>query len=163
MKKEEDEYKEDDTIIDNEFIEPFVTEKDYKSKPKIISFISEFMSLSLNDKKARYLINNKIRQIKNPITLDTLIHYLCINDENYPLIELMKPNSIEMEEKNKLGQTLLHIAVQNKCFKITKYLIENGADVHSKDKKNNTPLNIAAKNEDYNIIELLNIIIKNCH
>ena len=155
MKKEKDEYKEDDTIIDNEFIEPFVTEKDYKSKPKIISFISEFMSLSLNEKKARYLINNKIRQIKNPITLDTLIHYLCINDENYPLIELMKPNSIEMEEKNKLGQTLLHIAVQNKSFKITKYLIENGADVHSKDKKNNTPLNIAAKNEDYNIIELL--------
>jgi ankyrin repeat protein len=145
----------EDTIVDNEFMEPILKDSDYESKPGIISFITEYMSLSLNERIARYLINKKIRNIKNPITLDSLMHYLCINDENFPLLQLIKPNSTEIEQKNKAGQTLLHIAIQNKSYKIIKYLLENGANIQCKDNKNNTPLHIAVKKIDYNIVQLL--------
>ena len=156
MKKyQDDNIEEDDTIIDNEFCDPIFMEENYESKPKIISFITEYMSLSLNDKIAKYLINKKIRSIKNPLTSDTLIHYLCINDENYPLVELINPNSREIEQKNNMGQTLLHIAVQNRSYKITKFLIEKKANLQSKDNKNYTPLHIAVNNSDYDIVQLL--------
>ena len=145
----------EDTIIDNEFTNPTLKDSDLKSKPNIISFITEYMSLSLNEKIARYLINKKIRTIKNPITLDSLMHYLCINDDNFPLIQLIKPYIQEIEQKNNLGQNLLHIAVQNKSYKIIKYLIEKGANLQCKDNKGNTPLHLAVRNTDYNIVQLL--------
>lgn len=154
-KYQDDNIEEEDTIIDNEFCDPIFMEENYESKPKIISFITEYMSLSLNDKIAKYLINKKIRSIKNPLTSDTLFHYLCINDENYPLIELMNLNSREIEQKNNFGQAPLHIAVQNRSYKISKYLIEHKANLQSKDKKSNTPLHIAVNNSDYDIVQLL--------
>ena len=154
-KNQDDNIEEEDTIIDNEFCDPIFMEENYESKPKIISFITEYMSLSLNDKIAKYLINKKIRSIKNPLTFDTLIHYLCINDENYPLIELINPNSREIELKNNMGQTPLHIAVQNRSYKISKFLIEKKANLQAKDNKNNTPLHIAVNNSDYDIVQLL--------
>ena len=156
MSKNNVEYnEEEDTIIDNEYTQTIEMEEDSYSKQKTISYITEFMSLSLNEKISRYLLNKNICELRNPITLDTLIHYICINDDNYPLIELMKPNSVQMEKKNKLGQTLLHIAVKNKSYKIVKYLIEKGADLISKDMRNDTPLHIAVKNGDYDIVKLL--------
>ena len=156
MKKyQDDNIEEDDTIIDNEFCDPIFMEENYETKPKIISFITEYMSLSLNDKIAKFLINKKIRSIKNPLTNDTLIHYLCINDENYPLIELINPNSREIEKKNNFGQTPLHIAVHNRSYKISKFLIDKKANLQSKDNKDNTPLHIAVNNSDYDIVQLL--------
>ena len=114
----------DDTIIDTEFILPLLN--DSNSNQKIISLITEYMSLPLNEKTTRYLVNKNIRNIKNPVTSDLLLHYLCKNDDNFSLLKLINPNPVEKEQKNNLGQTLLHIAVKNKCYKISKYLIESG-------------------------------------
>ena len=147
---------EEETIINNEFTESnFIKEEDYDTKQKIISFITEFMSLSLKDKTSKYLNNKKIRSIENPMTSDTLIHYLCMNDDNYPLIILIGPKSVEREKKNKLGQTLLQVAVKNKSYKIVKYLIENGSNIQSKDIKNNSILHTAVIGGDLNIIQLI--------
>ena len=146
---------EDETIINNSFTDTNSVFEDNIINPKIILFITEYMSLSLKEKISRYLLNNKIRSIKNPITSDTLFHYLCMNDDNYPLINLMKPNSYEKEQKNNLGQTLLHISVQNKSYKILDYLLENGSNINSKDNKNNTILHMATAfcdNKSINII-----------
>ena len=147
---------EEETIINNEFTESnFIKEEDYDTKQKIISFITEFMSLSLKEKTSKYLNNKKIRSIENPMTSDTLIHYLCMNDDNYSLIKLIGPKPIEKEKKNKLGQTLLHVAVKNKSYKIVKYLIENGSNIQSKDIKNNSILHTAVIGGDLNIIQLI--------
>ena len=145
----------EDTLVDNEFNHPILQNLNNYSNPKIISFITEYMSLSLNEKIAQYLINKNIRDIKNPLTSDTLMHYLCINDENFPLLKLIKPNSKEINQKNSSGQTLLHIAVKNKSYKIIKFLIENGSNLYSKDNKNNTPLLIAINNLDYKTVEII--------
>ena len=143
----------DDTIIDTEFILPLLN--DSNSNQKIISLITEYMSLPLNEKTTRYLVNKNIRNIKNPVTSDLLLHYLCKNDDNFSLLKLINPNPVEKEQKNNLGQTLLHIAVKNKCYKISKYLIESGINLQLKDNNNNTPLHIATKNGDYNIVKLI--------
>ena len=145
----------EDTLIDNDFSIPILKKSNFESNHKIISFISEYMSLPLNEKIAHYLINKNIRTLKNPLTSDTIFHYICINDDNFPLIKLMKPNIEEIENKNNSGQNLLHIAVYNKCEKIVKYLIENNANINNKDDKNNTGLHIAVKNNDYNMVKLL--------
>ena len=145
----------EDTLVDNEFNHPILQNLNNYSNPKIISFITEYMSLSLNEKIAQYLINKNIRDIKNPLTSDTLMHYLCINDENFSLLKLIKPNSKEINQKNNSGQTLLHIAVKNKSYKIIKFLIENGSNLYSKDNKNNTPLLIAINNLDYKTVEII--------
>ena len=147
--------KEEESIIYNNFLDTNLIEEDYNNTQTIILFIAEFMSLSLKDKISKYLSNKYIRSIKNPVTSDTLLHYLCMNDDNLPLIQLINPNSIEKEQQNKNGQTLLHIATQNKSYKIIEYLLENGSNINSKDINNNTPLHIAAKLNDYESTQLL--------
>ena len=124
------------------------------SKVKIIDK-REVVRCSLNIKTKRKIPKKKCVELKNPLTLDNLFHYLCINDANYPLIKLMKPNFEEIENRNNLGQNLLHVAVQNKSIKIANYLIDNNANINSKDNRNNTSLHIAVKNEDYNMVKLL--------
>ena len=145
----------EDTLIDNDFKTPILTKLNIESDNKIISFISEYMSLSLKEKIVHYLNNNNIRSVINPLTTDTLFHYLCTNDDNLPLIKIMKPNIEEIEIKNNLGQSLLHIAVINKCIKIAKFLIEKKADLNSKDNTNCTSVHIAVENGDFNIVKLL--------
>ena len=113
------------------------------------------MSLSLNEKIAHYLINKNIRTLKNPLTSDSLFHYICINDDNLPLLKLMKPTIDEIYSKNNSGEDLLHISVKNKCIRITKYLLDNNADINIKDNKDDTSLHIAVKNDDYNMVKLL--------
>ena len=145
---------EEETIVNNSFSD-YSSSECYNTHPKIILFITEYMSLSLKEKISRYLQNKNIRSIINPITSDTLIHYLCMNDDNYLLIKLINPNSVEKEHKNYLGQTLLHISVQNKSYKIIEYLLENGSNINSKDNKNNTSFHIAVQKCDYNSLNLL--------
>ena len=146
---------EEETIINSEYIDPCFTEETYDSDTKNFSFLTEYMSLSLKDKTTRYSMDKSIRSIKNPITSDTIFHYLSMNDDNYPLLKIINPSPAEKEQKNNLGQTILHIAVQNKCYKIVKYLLETGSNIQVKDKKNNTPLHVGVLGGDLNIVKLL--------
>ena len=146
---------EEETIINSSFIDIDSSIEDYNTHPKIILYITEYMSLSLKEKISRYLQNKNIRSIINPITSDTLIHYLCMNDDNYTLIKLIKPNSFEMGQKNNLGQTILHIAVQNMSYKIMEFLLKNGANINEKDNEKNTSLHLAAQKGDYKSFRLL--------
>ena len=155
MKKIKESTDEEETIINSEYIEPCFTEDILDSDTKIFSFFTEYMSLSLKDKTYRYLMNKNIRLIKNPITSDTIIHYLCMNDDNYPLLKIINPNLSEKEQKNNSGQTILHIAVQNKCYNIVKYLLEIGLNIQCEDYRGNTPLHVAVMGGDLNIIKLL--------
>ena len=117
--------------------------------------ISEFMSLSLPSKIEKYKGDPSIRKLKDKNSSNTFLHYLCMNDENYPLIDLIKPTNKEMNRQNNLGQTSLHIAIINKSEKITKYLIKNGADVNISDYNLNMSLHLAVMNNDINTIKIL--------
>ena len=155
MKKYKNDSSDQETIIDNDYLDLNFFEEEYKLNPKIFLFITEYMSLSLKEKISKYVSNKNIRSIINPITSDSLIHYLCMNDDNYPLIKLINPDSSEKEQKNNSGKTLLHIAIINRSYKIMEYLLKNGSNINSKDKDCNTPLHIAASLGDYKSIQIL--------
>ena len=148
---------EDEEIIDNDYSETFELKDEITldSRPKILSFLSEYMALPLSEKISQYSLNNEIRYLTNPITLDTLLHYLCMNNDNYLLIKLIKPTLTEIESKNNIGLSLLHIAIKNKSYKIAEYLIENGANIQTKDYNDNTPLHTAISLSDIISIHLL--------
>ena len=78
-----------------------------------------------------------------------------MNDDNYPLMEIIKPTNKEINKQNNLGQTSLHIAIINKNEKIIKYLIHNGANVNISDNNLNMSLHLAVLNNDIEIIKLL--------
>lgn len=119
------------------------------------TIISEFMSLSLNSKIEKFKSNPSLRKLRDKNSSNTFFHYICMNDENYPMMEVMKPTKNEINKQNNLGQTSLHIAIINKNEKITKYLVENGADVNISDNNLNMSLHLAVMNNDVNTIMLL--------
>ena len=119
------------------------------------SIISEFMSLSLNSKIEKFKSNPNYRKLKDKNSSNTFLHYICMNDDNYPMMNLINPTIKEMDSRNNLGQTPLHISLINKNYKISTYLIENGANVNLSDNNLNTSLHIAVKNGEINIILLL--------
>ena len=119
------------------------------------TIISEFMSLSLNSKIEKFKSNPSLRKLRDKNSSNTFLHYICMNDENDPMMEIMKPTKKEINKQNNLGQTSLHIAIINKNEKITKYLVENGADVNISDNNLNMSLHLAVMNNDVNTIMLL--------
>ena len=119
------------------------------------TIISEFMSLPLSSKIEKFKGDTSIRKLKDKNSSNTFLHYICMNDENYSLIEIIKPTNKEMNRQNNLGQTSLHIAIINKSEKITKYLIDNGADVNISDYNLNISLHLAVMNNDINTIKIL--------
>ena len=119
------------------------------------TIISEFMSLSLNSKIEKFKLNPSLRKLRDKNSSNTFLHYICMNDENYPMMEIMKPTKKEINKQNNLGQTSLHIAIINKNEKITKYLVENGADVNISDNNLNMSLHLAVMNNDVNTIMIL--------
>ena len=94
------------------------------------SLISEFMSLSLNKKIEKYKQNSVYRKLKDKNSLNTFLHYIAMNDDNFPLLNIIQPTTSEMNTQNIERQTPLHIAIQNKCEKISQYLIENKTNLN---------------------------------
>ena len=119
------------------------------------STISEFMSLSLTAKIEKFVSDSSYRKLKDKNSSNTFLHYICMNDDNFPMMELIEPTQKEMDSRNNLGQTPLHISLINKNYKISKYLIENGANVNLSDKNLDTSLHLAIKYGNEDIVRLL--------
>ena len=119
------------------------------------SIISEFMSLSLTSKIEKFKSNPSLRKLKDKNSSNTFLHFICMNDDNFPLLEIIEPTNKEINRQNNFGETSLHIGIINKCKKITKYLIENGADVNASDYNLNMSLHLAVMNNDIDLIKLL--------
>ena len=119
------------------------------------SKISEFMSLSLNAKIEKFKAYPSFRKLKDKNSSNTFLHYICMNDDNFPMMELIKPTIKEMNKQNNYGQTPLHIAIINKNKNITKFLIENGSNLNISDNNLNMSLHLAVMNNDSEIIKML--------
>ena len=69
---------------------------------------------------------------------------------------------VDVNEKNEVGDTLLHIATGYNDYKIVRLLIENGANINAKDGHDQTPLHVACKvNHGWgdNSLKLLKLLI----
>ena len=58
-------------------------------------------------------------------------------------VDAFLKTGVQVNVKDKNGNTPLHLAAQNEHLQVVKLLIKNGADVNIKNKKNQTPLNVA--------------------
>ena len=61
----------------------------------------------------------------------------------------------DLNSKNRMGWTLLQIAVRNKRSEIAKLLIDKGADVNVRDSRGRTPLHFAVESGQKEIVEAL--------
>ena len=99
----------------------------------------------------------------------------CKNCYDYKLHEYVRNNNIEiiyfilmtevlsknfLNKKDCDGNTVLHIAVQNKNIDIVELLLQHGADHSLKDIKGDTALHIAVKNHSDNINKIADLLIK---
>lgn len=62
---------------------------------------------------------------------------------------------VSVNEKNNVGETLLHIACKNGSIEMMKFLIENGADLDAKDSSGKTPFDVAVENGHGQLIMIL--------
>jgi hypothetical protein len=62
---------------------------------------------------------------------------------------------VDINSKNRMGWTLLHIAINNKHTDIAQLLIDKGADVNIRDNRGRTPVHLAVENGQKAIVEAL--------
>ena len=62
---------------------------------------------------------------------------------------------VDMNSKNRMGWTMLHIAVNKKHTEIAKLLIEKGTDVNIRDNRGRRPLHLAVQTGQKDIVEAL--------
>ena len=74
---------------------------------------------------------------------------------NLGLVKLCLENGADIQIKDDLYITPLHISSRNGHLEITELLLKNGADVNSKTIMGGTPLHHASMNGKYKIVKLL--------
>ena len=93
-----------------------------------------------------------------PFISDPVLNKLLIetsSDDNVSeVIELVKKNT-DVDTKDDLMRTPLHLACENKNYAIAECLIEHDADVNAVQINNWTPLHFACHEGDYLMVQLL--------
>jgi len=92
----------------------------------------------------KLLLKNKTK--KDDITNEALI--LALKNKFMKITKILIDAGVNIDIKNKNGDTALIIAAKNRDVKAVKAFINAGADINIKDKNGNTPLMIILKNKD---------------
>merc|ERR1711991_1179333 len=69
--------------------------------------------------------------------------------------ELIENNNLELNIKNSIGETPLHIAVKNGDTRMTEMLLKNGSDINAVTDYGLTVMEISCVNKDFKMISLL--------
>ncbi|EAY13460.1 hypothetical protein TVAG_206280 [Trichomonas vaginalis G3] len=86
--------------------------------------------------------------------VDPVLHIATRNHDK-ELVELLLSHGVNLNEKDKDGDTALNIAACNGYKDIAELLLSHGANIHEKDKYGNMALHIATYHKDKEIVELL--------
>lgn len=99
----------------------------------------------------RYLFN----QLESE-DMSQLLHE-AVRGGNIEIINLIleNKNTVNINERDKFGDTAIHIAVRTKQSNIIKYLIRRQASVNIENKKNRTPINLAILKVNMSAFDLL--------
>lgn len=112
-----------------------------------------------NDKhyaQQREIVKNFLKSdIINRKVSDDYLHKAIKNKDTEFAESLINDNQINLEERNEMQQTPLHLAIENKEEKIVSLLLEKGADINATDKYKNSILHIAVKSNQPQIVKKL--------
>lgn len=78
---------------------------------------------------------------------DSLLH-LAAKNGNQSVFNYLVTNNVNLELKNKYGETPLHSAISARSFEVAELLINKEADVNARDNEGKTPLHIAAADKE---------------
>lgn len=109
--------------------------------------------------------DNNVQELKNlldngydintKIYRQSMLQYVFLNfPDNIDIINLLLEYGINIEEKDDLGFTILHIVCLNNYIKSAKILLDKGANVDTS-RFGETPLHTAVLNGDTQLVQLL--------
>ncbi|KAK2669662.1 Ankyrin repeat [Fusarium oxysporum f. sp. vasinfectum] len=89
------------------------------------------------------------------VTRDTVTLHSLVREGNLSSVEILLDNRYDINTKNDVGQSSLHVAVDNNRFGIAVKLLERGANVNAEDHSSMTPLRLAVQQKRRDFAELL--------
>lgn len=81
--------------------------------------------------------------------------FSAVGDNDLEYVQKYIENRGNVNVKDEIGYTALHIAAENKNFEMCELLLTNGANVNAKNKSGNTALHLAVLNRQLSICDLL--------
>jgi ankyrin repeat protein len=111
-----------------------------------------------NDKERFTYITNEIKshllkKMKNPF--DILKFYIEDNNEFKFKEVFNKKFNMDIESRDKRGNTLLSLAVQVDMYNVSEFLLDQKADVNTQNEDLNTPLHYALMKKNFKLANLL--------
>ncbi|KAJ4103932.1 hypothetical protein NW769_009623 [Fusarium oxysporum] len=89
------------------------------------------------------------------VTRDTVTLHSLVREGNLSSVEILLNNRYDINTKNDVGQSSLHVAVDDNRFGIAVKLLERGANVNAEDHSSMTPLCLAVQQKRRDFAELL--------
>ncbi|TXB96358.1 hypothetical protein FocTR4_00016756 [Fusarium oxysporum f. sp. cubense] len=89
------------------------------------------------------------------VTRDTVTLHSLVREGNLSSVEILLDNRYDINTKNGVGQSSLHVAVDNNRFDIAVRLLSRGANVNAEDHSSTTPLCLAVQQKRRDFAELL--------
>jgi len=83
-----------------------------------------------------------------------LLHYAILTDANW-IVEFLISVGVDLEARNRTGETALIAASWGRNTALVKYLVSHGADMEAKDNKRETALHKAVANENVELVKWL--------
>ena len=111
-----------------------------------------------NSKNGSELIN--IKRFRD-VDYNTNLHVAVLKN-SYKFVDYFIKKKLNINKKNKNGDTPLHLAIQKGDYDIIQLLLDNGADITIKNKKRISPYDLANKDMRlaFNLEEIYNNLIK---
>ena len=131
----------------------YTLQKDYQNMSKIISLIQ---TKKINHKLST-IKYNLLKQIKLKENIESLLRLFILENETNLFIEYFNEviKQIDINSKDKEGNTFLILSIKSGMNYISKILLENGVDVNMQNKQGNTALHYALSRKNFEMADLL--------
>jgi len=86
---------------------------------------------------------------------DSVLHYACGWNDPIAVAKFLIAKGLNVNLKNKKGQTTLYVAINNDNLATTLYLLEHKANINIQDNNGDTPLHFAIKESNKKMVTLL--------
>jgi hypothetical protein len=130
---------------------------------EIVEFIATLPSSSIEAEHKQQIIKDAIDIAKIKVLLQTNIALSAFKTSKYKAAEELIKGGAIIDEHDEQGNTLFHLAVEQRKVEIIDSLIGKGADADKANKDNRTPLNLAIAKSDAESPESLKVIRKLIH